>query len=98
MNLDFWGLLMERVRSGEMSKEEAYRRNNYYRFVEKCRGIETPAEYVLDTPTDELPPFTLEVYDPGAAGDIWEGCAQMVEDGHISAYEGALEYYWAVKA
>ena len=97
MTLDFWDLLMERVRSGEMSEEEAYKRNNYYRFVVRCRGIENPAEYVLDTPAEELPPTTDDVYDPEAALEIWEGCAQMVEDEHITAYEGALEYYWAVK-
>lgn len=97
MSLDFWDLLMEKVRAGEMSKEEAYQRNNYYRFAQRCRAIESPAAYVLDTPVDELPPFTLEVYDAEAAMEIWEGCAQMVEDEHITAYEGALEYHWAVK-
>lgn len=98
MNLDFWSLLMDKVRAGEMSKEEAYRRNNYYRFAERCKGIKNPSAYVLDTPRNELPPFTLEVYDTEAALEIWEGCAQMVEDGVFTAYEGAEEYYWAVKA
>ena len=83
--------------AGEMSREEAYRRNNYYRFVERCSGIESPAEYVLDTPYDELPPFAFDVYDPETALEIWDGCVQMVEDGHLTAYEGAEEYYWAVK-
>jgi len=95
---DFWGLLMDRVISGEMTKEEAYQRNNYYRFVVRCSGIDSPARYVLETPTDELPPFTLEVYDAGAALEIWEGCAVMVDEGYITAYEAAEEYYMAVMA
>jgi len=90
-------MLMDRVMAGEMSREEAYRRNNYYRFVERCSGIDAPVAYVLDTPADELPPLAIEVYDSEAALDIWEGCAQMVEDGYLTAYEGAEEYYWAVK-
>ena len=88
---------MDKVISGEMTKEEAYQRNNYYRFVRLSSGIDNPAKYVLETPVIELPLFTLEVYDSKAALEIWEGCAQMVEDGHITAYEGALEYYWAVR-
>jgi hypothetical protein len=89
---------MDRVISNEMTKEEAYQRNNYYRFVVRCPGIDSPAKYVLETPIDELPPFTLEVYDTQAALEIWEGCAQMVDDGYISAYEAAEEYYMAVRA
>lgn len=98
MTLDFWDLLMKWVRSGEMDKEEAYRRNNYYRFVVRCPGINSPAEYVLETPIDELPPFTLEVYDASASVEIWEGCAVMVDEGYITAYEAAEEYYMAVRA
>lgn len=97
MDIDFWDLLMERVRSGDMGEDEAYQRNNYYRFVERCPSIDYPIEYVLDMPLDALPPFPLEVYDPDAAADVWESCAQMVEDGQLTPYEGALEYYWAVK-
>lgn len=97
MNADFWGLLMDKVRAGEMSKDEAYQRNNYFRFAERCVGIKSPAAYVLSVPRDELPPFTLEVYDVESAQDTWEDCARMVEDGQMTPYEGALEYYWAVR-
>ena len=97
MNLDFWGALMEKVRAGDMSKEEAYRRNNYHRFVRRCAGIMDPDGYVMDTPYDELPPFTLIVLNAIIAEGAWNQYTEEVERGDMTAYEAAEAYYEAVR-
>ena len=88
---------MDKVIAGEMTKEEAYRRNNYYLFASRCPGISSPARYVLETPTEELPPFTMEVYDPGIADELQGSFTNAVSQGLLTAYEAAEEYYLSVR-
>ena len=96
MNPDFWGLLMEAVRSGEMDMEEAHRRDNYHRFVSRCPGIMDPDGYVLDTSHDELPPFIFVTVDDFTDA-IWARYIGEVEGGEMTAYEAAEAYYEAVR-
>ena len=96
MSLDFWGLLMEAVRSGEMDMEEAHSRDNYHRFVSRCPGIVDPDGYVMDTPYDELPPFIFVLGDD-FTDSIWVQYTEEVERGDMTAYEAAETYYEAVR-
>jgi hypothetical protein len=75
-----------------MSEVEAYRRNNYYRFVELCAGIKNPDRYVLDTPYDELPP-----YAPESGVYLTHEYTDLVLFGEMTAYEAAEAFYEAVK-
>lgn len=89
----FWDCLIARVGCGEMGWDEAYQRNNYYRFARYLPGLEDVEGYVLETPCEELPPLASGVVDRQGEFEVF---VSFVKTGVMSAYEAAQAYYDAV--
>ena len=88
----FWTLLQSKVRAGEMEYDEALRRDNYYSFVKEMPdGVLNAAQYVLDTPLDELPPCVPSFADE--IGTTYRHYIECVRDGSMCPYEAAQAYF-----
>ena len=77
-----WTTLVAFVRRGEMSMDEARKRDNYYRFVREASYIPNPRKYVLDAQPEELPPYvsilSVELAIFGAT--MQRGCVLVIWD------------------
>ena len=91
-----WTTLVAFVRRGEMSMDEARKRDNYYRFVREASYIPNPRKYVLDAQPEELPPYVsiLSV----ELSNLWRDYAERVRAGELGPYEAAQAYYDDVMA
>lgn len=91
----FWALLQAKIRAGEMEYDEALRRDNYYSFVKEMPGgVLDSKRYVLETPFDELPPYTASIGDIHAKEFAYY--IEMVRLGKMCAYDAAQAYFDAV--
>ena len=87
-----WDTLLAAVDRGDMTMEEASLRDNYYDFVSQCPAIKHPRQYVLDTPTECLPPAGSR--DSEA---LFEYYVDLVRDRKMGPYEAAEAYAKATK-